>query len=49
LQCSDEKIDDSILVDMKLIKADPYLPKDLEVIGYAYDGATGKVREVAVM
>ena len=30
-----------------MIKNDPYLPKDLEVIGYLYDSFTGKTREVS--
>lgn len=47
--CRDPSIDVAVLEDLKLLKADPYLPKDMEVIGYAYDGATGKVREVAAM
>ena len=39
-------IDESVREDMRIIKADPYLPKDLEVIGFVYDSFTGKVYEV---
>jgi carbonic anhydrase len=35
--------------DMRAIKNDPYLPKDIQVIGYEYDVFTGKTKEVAVM
>jgi hypothetical protein len=34
---------------MRSIKNDPYLPKDIQVIGYEYDVFTGKTKEVAVM
>ncbi len=32
--------------DMAIIKADPFLPKDLEVVGYVYDVFSGETREV---
>lgn len=35
--------------DLRAIKNDPYLPKDLEVVGYTYDVFTGKTTEVAAM
>ena len=41
--------EESVKEDMKIIKNDPYLPKDLEVIGYVYDVFNGKTTEVAVM
>lgn len=31
---------------MAIIKADPFLPKDLAVLGYVYDIESGKTREV---
>ncbi len=34
---------------MEKIKADPFLPKDLEVVGYTYDVFTGKTTEVAAL
>lgn len=39
-------IDESVRIDMRLIKADPYLPKDMDVIGFVYDSFTGKAYEV---
>ena len=39
-------IEESVKEDMKVIKKDPYLPKDIEVVGYVYDVFTGKTKEV---
>ncbi|KAK1071781.1 hypothetical protein LTR12_008584 [Friedmanniomyces endolithicus] len=39
-------VEASVLEDMAIIKNDPYLPKDLDVLGYVHDTATGKTREV---
>ena len=39
-------IDESVRMDMEVIKDDPYLPKDLEVVGYVYDVFSGKTTEV---
>lgn len=39
-------IDESVREDMRMIKDDPYLPKDLEVIGFVYDSFSGKIYEV---
>ena len=36
----------SVERDMKIIKADPYLPKDIEVVGFVYDVFSGKTTEV---
>ncbi|KAK1808700.1 hypothetical protein LTR12_016927, partial [Friedmanniomyces endolithicus] len=38
-------VEASVLEDMAIIKNDPYLPKDLDVLGYVHDTATGKTRE----
>ena len=35
--------------DMKKIKADPYLPKDLGVIGYIWDSVGNKMTEVGTL
>ena len=35
--------------EMKKVKADPYLPKGIEVLGYVYDVFSGKTTEVAFM
>ena len=35
--------------DMKKIKADPYLPKDLGVIGYIWDSRGNKMSEVGTL
>ncbi|KAK3108038.1 hypothetical protein LTR53_017796 [Teratosphaeriaceae sp. CCFEE 6253] len=40
-------VEASVLQDMAIIKNDPYLPKDLEVLGYVHDSFTGKTREVS--
>ncbi|KAF2715913.1 hypothetical protein K431DRAFT_236597, partial [Polychaeton citri CBS 116435] len=32
--------------DVALIKSDPLLPKDLEVVGFVYDVLTGKTKDV---
>ncbi|KAK5165941.1 uncharacterized protein LTR77_008865 [Saxophila tyrrhenica] len=45
----DATLEKSVREDMEKIKADPYLPRDLEVIGYTYDGTTGKTTEVGVL
>lgn len=42
-------IEDSVIEDMKIIRNDPYLPKEMEVVGYVYDVFSGKTTEVAVM
>jgi len=39
-------VEASVLEDVAIIKNDPYLPKDLDVLGYVHDTATGKTREV---
>ncbi|KAK5122206.1 hypothetical protein LTR85_004116 [Meristemomyces frigidus] len=36
----------SIKEDVELIKADPFLPKDVEVLGFVYDTITGRTTEV---
>ena len=36
----------SVVEDVKIIKASPYLRKDLKVYGYVYDIKTGKLEEV---
>lgn len=40
---------DSVREDMEILKNDPYLPKEMEIIGYEYDVFTGKTKEVGVM
>ena len=42
-------IDESVRKDMRVIKDDPFLPKDLEVVGYVYDVFSGKTTEVGQM
>lgn len=39
-------LDESIRQDCAEIKAAPFLRKDLLVVGFAYDVATGLLREV---
>ncbi|KAK4556919.1 hypothetical protein LTR86_005900 [Recurvomyces mirabilis] len=39
-------VDASIKEDMAIIKADPFLPKNLEVLGFVHDSFTGKTTEV---
>ncbi|TKA66838.1 hypothetical protein B0A55_08818 [Friedmanniomyces simplex] len=39
-------VEASVKEDMAVVKNDPYLPKDLEVLGYVHDSFTGKTREV---
>lgn len=41
-----ESVESSVKEDMEMIRNDPYLPKGLEVIGYAYDVFTGVATEV---
>jgi hypothetical protein len=31
---------------MAVIKADPFLPKDLEILGFVHDSFTGKTTEL---
>lgn len=38
----------SLKHDAQLIRNDPYLPKDLEVLAYVYDTFSGKTREIQV-
>ena len=38
--------EESVKWDMEIVKNDPYLPKDLEVVGYVYDVFSGETREV---
>jgi carbonic anhydrase len=40
------RIEESVREDMDIIKKDPFMPKDLEVIGFVYDSFTGKTYEV---
>ncbi|MCJ1469412.1 hypothetical protein MMC07_008045 [Pseudocyphellaria aurata] len=39
-------IDQNLLDDVAIIKASPYLAKDLQVLGYVYEMETGLLREV---
>lgn len=39
-------VDESVREDIEIIRKDPFLPKDLEVIGFVYDSFTGKTYEV---
>ncbi|OQO03144.1 hypothetical protein B0A48_11399 [Cryoendolithus antarcticus] len=41
-------LEKSLKEDVALIRADPFLPKDLEVLAFEYDVFTGKAREVKV-
>ena len=41
--------EESVRRDMDAVKRDPYLPKDLEVIGFVYDVFTGKTKEVGAL
>lgn len=36
----------SVTEDVDLIKADPFLPEDLEVLGFVYDTISGETTEV---
>jgi carbonic anhydrase len=47
--CSFPTVEDSLKEDLQIIKNDPYLPKDIEVIGYKHDVFTGKTVEVLSM
>lgn len=35
--------------DMKKLKADPYLRKDLEVIGYVWDSINNTMKEIGTL
>ena len=41
-------VEDSLEEDVKAIRTNPFLPKDVEVSGWVYDVRTGRLREVAV-
>lgn len=34
---------------MQILKNDPYLPKEIEVIGFVYDIVSGKTTEICVV
>jgi hypothetical protein len=34
---------------MEIVKKDPYLPRDVQVIGYVYDVFSGLSKEVGVL
>jgi carbonic anhydrase len=41
-------IDQNITEQVSRIRKDPFLPKQIQVRGYAYDVSTGALREVVV-
>ncbi len=41
-------VEDSLKEDVKTIRENPFLPKDVEVSGWVYDVKTGRIREVPV-
>lgn len=49
LECGEIKdMERSVREDMQLIMNDPYVPKDLEVVGFVYDTFSGKTTEVII-
>jgi hypothetical protein len=40
-------VEESVREDMAIIKADPYLPQSLEVLGFVHDTFTGKTNEIS--
>jgi carbonic anhydrase len=43
---STRSVERSVREDMAIIKADPYLPKDLEVLGFVHDSFSGRTNEL---
>jgi carbonic anhydrase len=39
-------VEASVREDMAKLKADPFLPKHLEVVGYVYNTFSGRITEV---
>lgn len=41
--------EESVRRDMNIIKKDPYLPRDIQIIGFVYDVFTGRTTEVGTL
>jgi len=41
-------VEESLKEDVRTIRANPFLPKDVEVTGWVHDVQTGRLREVTV-